>query len=107
PLGETAMAAQNHEYLADQQAKREIRYGALPCPDISAPVVSFLLSDAASGINGQVVRIADRELSFVSHPLIADPVLKGDWTFEEVSEAFAECLQHRQHKLGLAYATPP
>ena len=106
PLAETAMAAQNKAHLADQQAKREIQYGALPNPDVSAPVISYLLSDRASDIHGQVVRIAGRELSFVSHPMIADPVLDGEWTFEAVVDAFEKHLRHRQHKLGLAYAGP-
>ncbi|WP_414472394.1 SDR family NAD(P)-dependent oxidoreductase [Microvirga sp. M2] len=104
PLADTAMAAQNKGLLADQQAQREVHYGMLPSPDVSAPVISYLLSDAASGINGQVVRIAGRELSFVSHPTIADPVLKADWTFEAVADAFDRTLRHRQHKLGLSYA---
>jgi len=107
PLAETAMAAQNKAHLADQQAQREVQYGLLPTPDVSAPVISYLLSDAASGINGQVVRIAGKELSFVSHPMIADPVLKGDWTFEAIANAFDRTLRQKQHKLGLSYSGFP
>ncbi|MBZ6079298.1 SDR family NAD(P)-dependent oxidoreductase [Microvirga puerhi] len=104
PLAETAMAARNKAHLADQQAKREIQYDVLPDPDVSAPVISYLLSDRSSDIHGQVVRIAGRQLSFVSHPMIADPILDGEWTFETVIEAFEKHLRHRQHKLGLSYA---
>lgn len=105
PLAETSMAARNKAHLADQQAKREVQYGVLPPPDVSAPVISYLLSERACDIHGQVVRIAGRELSFVTHPMIADPVLDGEWTFEAVSDAFEKHLRHRQHKLGLSYVS--
>mgnify|MGYP001577399430 CR=1 FL=1 len=64
----------------------------------------FFLSDAAAGINGQIVWIAGQELALVTHPMIAAPVLNGDWTFERVAEAFRTMLGARQQKLGLAYA---
>lgn len=104
PLAETAMAAQNKALMAEQAANREVHYAALPDPDVNAPVVSFLLSGASEKINGQVVRIAGKQLSFVTHPLIADPVLEGDWNFETVKAAFAETLADRQQPLGLGYA---
>lgn len=107
PLAETAMAAQNKALMAEQAASREVHYAALPDPEINAPVVSFLLSDASEKINGQVVRIAGKQLSFVTHPLIADPVLEGDWTYEAVGAAFAETLAGKQQPLGLGYARKP
>ncbi|MBE1204040.1 SDR family NAD(P)-dependent oxidoreductase [Aminobacter carboxidus] len=107
PLAETAMAAQNKALMAEQAASREVHYAALPDPEINAPVVSFLLSDAAAEINGQVVRIAGKQLSFVTHPLIADPVLEGDWDYEAVGAAFSEKLADRQQPLGLGYARKP
>jgi NAD(P)-dependent dehydrogenase (short-subunit alcohol dehydrogenase family) len=104
PLAETAMAAQNKALMAEQAASREVHYAALPDPEINAPVVSFLLSDASAKINGQVVRIAGKQLSFVTHPLIADPVIEGDWDYEAVGAAFAETLASKQQPLGLGYA---
>lgn len=104
PLAETAMAAQNKALMAEQAASREVHYAALPDPEINAPVVSFLLSDEAEQINGQVVRIAGRQLSFVTHPLIADPVLENDWNDKAVAAAFAETLADRQQPLGLGYS---
>ncbi len=104
PLAETEMSASNMGYLAQQSASREVVYTSLPAAATNAPVVAFLLSDRAAGINGQVVRIAGDELSFVTHPMIADPVLKGEWTDETVAEAFRDTLKNRQHRLGLAYA---
>lgn len=107
PLAETAMAAQNKALMSEQAASREVHYAALPDPDVNAPVVGFLLSEAASGINGQVVRIAGKQLSFVTHPLIAEPVLEGDWNDEAVQAAFAETLTGKQQPLGLGYARKP
>ena len=57
----------------------------------------------AAGIHGQVVRIANVELSFVTHPMIAAPVLRNDWGFESVARAFDEELKNHQRKLGLGY----
>lgn len=104
PLAETAMAAQNRPMLAQQSAERDVQYTTLPSPEVNAPVVSFLLSDAAADIHGQLVRIAGQQLSFVTHPMIADPVLTDTWSYEKIVAAFAGPLAGRQQKLGLAYA---
>lgn len=103
PLAGTAMARQNAQFMALQAQNREVHYAELPPPEVNAPVIAFLLSDAAAGINGQVVRIAGRLLSYVTHPLIAAPVLEDDWTYDKVAAAFGETLGARQHKLGLAF----
>lgn len=104
PLAETAMSESNKDYLAMQSQDREVVYTSLPQAETNAPVVAFLLSDAAMGLNGQVVRIAGRQLSLVTHPMIADPVLEDDWTDRKVARAFAETLMDRQQVLGLGYA---
>lgn len=103
PLAQTAMAASNMSLLAQQSASREVVYTTLPDPEVSAPVVSFLISDASIGINGQVVRIAGNQLSFITHPMIASPVLEGNWTLETVITAFQDSLSSQQCKLGLAF----
>lgn len=107
PLAETGMAAQNAHLMALQAASRDVHYASLPDPEINAPLVSYLLSDAAESINGQVVRIAGRQLSYVTHPLIADPVLVDDWDFDKIAAAFAGALAGAQQKLGLAYVRAP
>jgi hypothetical protein len=61
-------------------------FGKVLIPALIAPVVAFLLSDLSAGINGQIVRIAGEELSFVTHPTIAEPVLKGEWTDGAISK---------------------
>lgn len=103
PLASTAMAGANMQYLAQQSANRDVVYTTLPAAEISAPLATFLLSDRSIGVNGQLVRIAGDELSFVTHPLIAQPVLKGTWTDDAIDEAFRTVLMLRQCKLGLAY----
>jgi hypothetical protein len=107
PLAETGMAQQNTHLMALQAASREVHYAALPDPAVNAPVVSFLLSDAAVPINGQIIRIAARQLSYITHPLIADPVLVDDWDFDKIVAAFAGPLGGGQQKLGLAYVSAP
>ncbi|MEO3388819.1 SDR family oxidoreductase [Mesorhizobium sp. CAU 1741] len=105
PLAETAMASQNAHLMSIQAAGRDVHYASLPPAQVNAPVVSYLLSDAAAAINGQVVRIAGRQLSYVTHPLIAFPVLEDEWTMEKVADAFANTLETRQQKLGLALSS--
>jgi NAD(P)-dependent dehydrogenase (short-subunit alcohol dehydrogenase family) len=104
PLADTAMSASNKGFMEKQSASREVVYTTLPAPQTNAPVVAFLLSDASVGINGQIVRIAGNELSFVTHPAIAEPVLRGEWTDTAVAEAFRDNLAGTQRKLGLTYA---
>jgi len=104
PLAHTAMAQTNMQHLAEQSASREVVYTALPAADVNAPAAAFLLSDHSIGINGQLVRIAGNELSFVTHPMIAEPVLQGNWDDASLQRAFREVLAGKQQKLGLAYA---
>lgn len=104
PLAHTAMAETNMKFLAQQSASREVVYTTLPAADVNAPAAAFLLSDRSIGINGQIVRIAGEELSFVTHPMIAEPVLKGRWDDDAVEAAFRDTLGRKQQKLGLAYA---
>lgn len=104
PLAHTAMAETNMKFLAQQSASREVVYTGLPQAETNAPAAAFLLSDSSIGINGQIVRIAGDELSFVTHPMIAEPVLKGRWDDRALQNAFRETLSGKQQKLGLAYA---
>lgn len=103
PLALTAMARSNMQFLALQSASSEVVYTTLPDPADSAPVVTFLISDASIGITGQVIRIAGNQLSYVTHPMIAHPVLEGKWTHESVEEAFRERLGREQRRLGLSF----
>jgi len=80
----------------------ERRLAAFPKPEANAPVVSYLLSDRSSHLNGQVVRIDGEELSVVSRPAVQRPVLSNaEWTVERVADAFDETLSARAMPLGL------
>lgn len=98
PLAATAMAAAYGRWAAAEGMAAP----ALPVPAASAPLVGFLLSPAAAGVTGQVVRLAGRSLCLVSHPRLAAPVLDGEWTEAAIGRAFADILAARQAPLGLA-----
>lgn len=60
-------------------------------PTKVAPAVGFLLSDAADGITGCTVRIADDTVGLVSDPAIERTGLKdGGWDVESLEERFAD-----------------
>lgn len=72
-------------------------------PEDNAAVVVFLLSDAASGINGQVVRINPPHLSLIAHPAEVLPTIEREhWTVEAVEAAFRDSLANRLEPLGLS-----
>lgn len=71
-------------------------------PEDNAPVSCYLLSDRASDINGQVVRIDGKRLALMTHPAALDPVLeRPEWTVEDVAAAFDTTLRARQQPLGV------
>jgi NAD(P)-dependent dehydrogenase (short-subunit alcohol dehydrogenase family) len=71
-------------------------------PESNAPAVVFLLSDAASAINGQVVRVDGDELSLMTHPAVLGEGLRSaQWTVESVAAAFAETFAAQAQPLGL------
>jgi NAD(P)-dependent dehydrogenase (short-subunit alcohol dehydrogenase family) len=71
-------------------------------PEANSPVVEYLLSDAAAGVNGQLVRIDKGELQLYTHPALLVPSVKRDrWDAALVAQAFAEDLEHRQVKCGV------
>lgn len=71
-------------------------------PEANAPIVAYLLSDAAASVNGQVVRMDGAEVALVGHPRRLDPVLRlesGD--LDEVARGFAGTLAPHTQPLGL------
>lgn len=66
PLADTAMAAQNAHLMSLQAENRDVHYASLPEADVNAPLISFLLSDASAGINGQG-RANRRATAFLRH----------------------------------------
>lgn len=70
---------------------------AMPA-DIAA-LVCYLLSDASSGITGQLVRRARTGLGIMRHPAIGT-MLDGDWGVEQIAAAFDEVLVNELEPIG-------
>lgn len=62
-------------------------------PSRVAPLVTYLLSDRAAGITGQLIRFTGEKLHIVRQPGIKDPVLSGEgWGAEDIAGAFESVL---------------
>jgi NAD(P)-dependent dehydrogenase (short-subunit alcohol dehydrogenase family) len=101
PLGRTRMGASTADFYSSH-GLGVINNEGSPDPAVNAPVVIFLLSDAASAIQGQIVRIEGDHLAVVAHPAVREPVLTGEWTVANVEKAFAETLNDYTVPLGMA-----
>jgi NAD(P)-dependent dehydrogenase (short-subunit alcohol dehydrogenase family) len=100
PMARSRMVDTTARYFESRQLP--MYPGELPPPEANAPVVIYLLSDAAEGVHGQIVRIEGRQLSLLTHPAVMVPVLEADeWTIARVSDAFDRDLKQRQFPLGL------
>jgi NAD(P)-dependent dehydrogenase (short-subunit alcohol dehydrogenase family) len=98
PNAHTRMADEFERYLGAAAQGQNV---GKP-PEVNAPAVVFLLSDAAAGINGQVVRIDGDEISIMSHPEVVEPAAHNpDWTVEAVAAAFTVQLGRLVQPLGL------
>ncbi|GAA3871153.1 SDR family oxidoreductase [Saccharothrix violaceirubra] len=91
------------------QSERSLR--AIPAdrtPGKVAPLVLFLLSDAAEGITGQIVRCNGRQLHLIGQPYFKQPVLESDaWDAVSVKRAFDGVLQAHLEPFGLEKRMPP
>jgi hypothetical protein len=101
PLARTRMSEATAEFYRNHDLGRIDSSGS-PDPEVNAPAVVFLLSDAAAGINGQIVRIEGRQLAIVAHPAVREPVLQGDWTVANIEKAFLETLRNYTVPVGMA-----
>jgi NAD(P)-dependent dehydrogenase (short-subunit alcohol dehydrogenase family) len=100
PRAQTGMSAETTRY---RTAKGMGLLTPTPAAETNAPLVEFLLSDEAAGINGQVFRIDGRELALMTHPALHHPVLvRDEWTFDAVRQAFAADFSQRAMPLGVA-----
>ena len=100
PMAASRMAGETDKYF-DAKGLPRIS-AAMPAPEVNAPVVAFLLSDAAKDVNGQIGRIEGRQLSLVAHPGVAVPILEeNEWTLAKVTEAFRTDLGQRQFPVGV------
>lgn len=106
PLAESAMSAMSQAYL--RSTGRPDAVVVAPAAAQNAPAVSYLLSDAAAGVTGQIVRVDGCRLSIMAHPAILEPVLHRDsWSSDDVERAFSRVLGMRQSPTGLAWAAGP
>ncbi|MFD7652564.1 SDR family NAD(P)-dependent oxidoreductase [Actinosynnema sp. NPDC059797] len=91
------------------KSERSLR--AIPAdrtPGKVAPLVLFLLSDAADGITGQVVRCNGRQLHLVGQPYFKQPIFESDtWDTTSVKRAFDDVLQAHLEPFGLEKRMPP
>jgi NAD(P)-dependent dehydrogenase (short-subunit alcohol dehydrogenase family) len=72
-----------------------------PPPEDNAPVVSYLLSDAAAGISGQVIQRRGAAFVIVAHPQITDfEASHHGWDVATVVEHFDPILRKHQQHVG-------
>ncbi|MGH3900571.1 MAG: SDR family NAD(P)-dependent oxidoreductase [Pseudonocardiaceae bacterium] len=77
-------------------------------PDRVAPLITYLLSDHAEGITGQIVRFTGDQLRIVRQPAFKDPELRRDsWATEDIAAAFADILAHHLEPFGFEKQAPP
>ncbi|GIH67967.1 SDR family NAD(P)-dependent oxidoreductase [Sphaerimonospora thailandensis] len=98
PNAHTRMADTFERYLGERARGQNVGKS----PATNAPAVVYLLSDAAAGIHGQVVRVDGDELSLMTHPGVAMPAVRMPaWTVAAVAAAFDDELARRQQPLGV------
>jgi NAD(P)-dependent dehydrogenase (short-subunit alcohol dehydrogenase family) len=70
-------------------------------PDKTAPLVTYLLSDLAAGVTGQLIRFAHGALHIVRQPALKEPVLRREgWAVADIALAF-------ESELATALEPPP
>ncbi|MDV6013648.1 SDR family NAD(P)-dependent oxidoreductase [Haloechinothrix sp. LS1_15] len=76
-------------------------------PDRVAPLVLYLLSDAAEGITGQLIRCDGRQLHIVGQPYVKQPVLEREtWDVASIRRSFDEVLTAHLEPYGLEKRLP-
>ncbi len=101
PRARTGQARQLEEYYHGENPEN----AAYPSEAHNAAVVVFLLSDAAAGVNGQIVRVQSQQLTLITHPAMAYPpvpITVEELTVDLVEQAFDEHLRARQLPVGIA-----
>lgn len=100
PLAHTRMVWHSERSLKSAPPERT--------PGKVAPVVVFLLSDAAAGITGQLIRCNGKDLHIVGQPFLKQPILSNDnWDTASVRQAFDEVFQAHLEPFGLEKRMPP
>jgi len=77
-------------------------------PERVAPIVTYLLSDLADGITGQLIRFDGEKLHLIRHPRVsANIVTRPSWTTQEIDAAFRDVLGTELESIGLELLAPP
>lgn len=101
PRAQTGMSAETIRY---RTRKGMALLAPTPSAESNVAVIEYLLSDRSKDIRGQVFRIDGRQLSMMTHPALHHPSLvRDEWTFDAVSEAFERDFAKRQQPLGVAH----
>jgi len=101
PLARTRMVADTAAFMKANQAGM-IDFERTSELSANAPLVAYLLSDAARDISWQVIRIEGPQLSLVAHPIVLDPIIVTDqaWTMDSIAAGFQNVLAERQVPIG-------
>ncbi len=94
--------------LVEQHPAAHARVTRARTPDRVAPLITYLLSDRADGITGQLIRFTGDQLHIVRQPAIKEPVLaRASWSTEDIAAAFDEVLDPHLEPFGLDKQPPP
>ncbi len=100
PFGNTRMAAHTSAYRRSIGAVD--RSDKFQPAEANSPLVEYLLSDRAEGVNGQIVRIDSGEIQLYTHPaLLVPPLYRESWTATEIADAFDSDLRDRLVPCGV------
>ncbi|HEX8759556.1 MAG TPA: SDR family oxidoreductase [Pseudonocardiaceae bacterium] len=94
--------------MVERSPAAQVRVTPRRTPDRVAPLVTYLLSDRAEGITGQLIRFTGDQLHIVRQPGIKEPVLHREcWMTEDIAAAFDGVLGHNLEHFGLDKQVPP
>jgi NAD(P)-dependent dehydrogenase (short-subunit alcohol dehydrogenase family) len=94
--------------MVERSPAAQLRVTRRRTPDRVAPLVTYLLSDRAEGITGQLIRFTGDQLHIVRQPGIKEPVLHREcWATEDIAAAFDGVLDHNLEPFGLDKQVPP
>ncbi len=100
PFGNTRMAEHTSAYRRSIGAVD--RSSKFQPAEANSPLVEYLLSDRAEGVNGQIVRIDSGEIQLYTHPaLLVPPLYRESWTAAEIADAFDADLRARLVPCGV------